>query len=124
MSFNREKGLMARAKPAVMLGTAMLLALSGPAFAAGESGITTVERMAMASNLGDYVLIRANNTPVTLGCTTDTTWHFALDISTGWGKGAYAMLMEARATGRRVWLSGSGLCSGGVELVRSLTTYD
>lgn len=124
MKIHSKKKFSSRLSHGAKLALAMLLCANTPAFAAGESGITTVERMATASNLGDYILVRATSAPTTLGCTTDGTWHFALDISSSWGKGAYAMLLEARASGRQLWLSGTGLCMGGIELIRSITIYD
>jgi hypothetical protein len=103
----------------------MLAAVAGPAIGAGESGTVKVVLMATASNLGNYVFIRASSPPGTKpACSYHPTWHFVLDTSTAWGKTAYTMLMEARAMGKDVWLSGTDSCWGDVEMLRSITTYD
>jgi hypothetical protein len=107
------------------IGAATLTAVSGPAIAGGESGLAKVVQMATASNFGNYVFIRVSTTPTTPAtCALHPTWHFILDTSTPWGKTAYTMLVEARATGRDVWLSGTNACYSDVELLRGITTYE
>lgn len=72
------------------------------------------------------MFIRVSTTPTSMtACSIHPDWHFVLDTSTEWGKKAYAMVLEARAMGRKVWLSGKdNACWGDVQLLRSITTYD
>lgn len=112
-----------------LLPAAALISMMGTdaAIAAGESGWAHIEKTAIASNMGNVVYIRVDHTPTTPAtCSTHATWHFTLPLDTDWGKSMYAMLLEARATGRQLWFSGTNTCAqdGTVESLRSLTVAD
>lgn len=111
----------------IALAFALVVAPNMTFGAPGESGQVKVVQMSLASNLGNYVFIRAGSSPITrAGCSSHATWHFVLALDTAWGKSTYALLLAAQASGKDVWLSGAETCPTGwdVESLRSLTVYD
>ncbi|WP_153067170.1 hypothetical protein [Steroidobacter cummioxidans] len=110
------------------LGAALCVVFSAQAAVAGESGQVTITRMALASNLGELVHIKLSGMTSKGSCSNNSTWDYVLDTSNAWGKATYAMLLEARAAGRQVWISGTNLCPTNpllnIEYVRSVTTYE
>lgn len=96
----------------------MLLALcSGSAFAEGSCLNCLIKNFGVGPYFdsictsGSCVFVSMDGTVSNRpGCSTNSTWHFVLDVTTPGGRTTYAMLLAAKSAGTRINISGANNC--------------
>lgn len=69
-----------------------------------------VAEMYIDKTIGNVAFVRLNTATLNFGCSTNSTWHYTIDLNTSVGKSMYSALLAAAASGATVKMYGTNTC--------------